>query len=358
MVFQLGAIPSPQDDRDYCLNEFTNIEVAFSDNFLVSPYKSEFDIKIYNQNPYPMCVGFAISSIARIYQYNDIEKQIDMSPGWIYGNRLPEHCQSEGMYPREALSMLIKEGIPSWQDFPVVGYYYYCAEEVKKQKEKLLPKAMENRALSYIRLNNNDEIRTALMKTGAVLLCIRVTKDFDDCPTSGILDKPYGNSRGNHAIYIVGWKTINNRLYWICCNSWGERFGNSGVCYIQFDYSGIVETWGITDLPKQAPKTEISLKIGESFYLLNGIKKTLDVPAKIINGRTFVPLRFIAESLGVNISWDNINKQVKVNNGIIALGENVILENGRILIGLRYIGEILSCAVGWNNETKIVTIIK
>ena len=35
---------------------------------------------------------------------------------------------------------------------------------------------------------------------------------------------------------------------------------------------------------------------------------TLDVPAKIVNSRTFVPVRFISEALGVEVNWDNENK--------------------------------------------------
>ncbi|PQQ67527.1 stalk domain-containing protein [Acetivibrio saccincola] len=39
----------------------------------------------------------------------------------------------------------------------------------------------------------------------------------------------------------------------------------------------------------------------------------LDVPATIVNGRTMVPLRFIAETLGANVSWDAKNRTVEIN---------------------------------------------
>ncbi len=41
--------------------------------------------------------------------------------------------------------------------------------------------------------------------------------------------------------------------------------------------------------------------------------QTIDVPPTIINGRTFVPLRFIAESLGANVDYDSSAKAVYVS---------------------------------------------
>ncbi|MEN6460495.1 MAG: copper amine oxidase N-terminal domain-containing protein [Syntrophomonas sp.] len=41
---------------------------------------------------------------------------------------------------------------------------------------------------------------------------------------------------------------------------------------------------------------------------------TLDVPAKAMNGRTFVPLRFIAESLGKDVKWIGEQNKIEINN--------------------------------------------
>lgn len=49
-------------------------------------------------------------------------------------------------------------------------------------------------------------------------------------------------------------------------------------------------------------KTEIKMEIGGKAYI-NGVEKTLDVPAQIVNGRTLVPFRFIGESLGCDVSY-------------------------------------------------------
>lgn len=49
----------------------------------------------------------------------------------------------------------------------------------------------------------------------------------------------------------------------------------------------------------------ITLTIGNSIAYVNGKPHTLDVPAKLVNGRTLVPLRFIAESLGLRVLWES-----------------------------------------------------
>ncbi|MDF9407406.1 copper amine oxidase N-terminal domain-containing protein [Pelotomaculum isophthalicicum JI] len=52
------------------------------------------------------------------------------------------------------------------------------------------------------------------------------------------------------------------------------------------------------------PGTEIKLVIGGGAYK-NGTPVVLDVPAKLINNRTMVPLRFISESFGGQVLWDD-----------------------------------------------------
>jgi len=49
----------------------------------------------------------------------------------------------------------------------------------------------------------------------------------------------------------------------------------------------------------------IELPIGKKIAIRNGQPIELDTPAMVVNGRTLVPVRFIAESLGADVSWDS-----------------------------------------------------
>ncbi|MCL2336299.1 MAG: copper amine oxidase N-terminal domain-containing protein, partial [Firmicutes bacterium] len=50
--------------------------------------------------------------------------------------------------------------------------------------------------------------------------------------------------------------------------------------------------------------TNIKLIIGGQAYK-NDQAVTLDVPAKLVSGRTLVPLRFVSEALGAHVNWEN-----------------------------------------------------
>jgi cell wall-associated NlpC family hydrolase len=51
----------------------------------------------------------------------------------------------------------------------------------------------------------------------------------------------------------------------------------------------------------------IELKTGENQATVNGNKVSLDTNAMFTEGRTYVPVRFISESLGSKVQWDNKN---------------------------------------------------
>lgn len=63
----------------------------------------------------------------------------------------------------------------------------------------------------------------------------------------------------------------------------------------------------------QTADNNISLPVGKNAASVNGQQKELDVPAKVVNGRTLVPVRFVSESLGANVSWDDANQTVNVS---------------------------------------------
>jgi len=57
---------------------------------------------------------------------------------------------------------------------------------------------------------------------------------------------------------------------------------------------------------------ELSLEIDSRAALIDDSEVTLDVPAMIIDGRTMIPVRFAAESLGFGVDWDDRARTVKI----------------------------------------------
>ena len=58
--------------------------------------------------------------------------------------------------------------------------------------------------------------------------------------------------------------------------------------------------------------TVIRLPVNQNTAEVNGRTVTLDIPAMLIRGRTMVPLRFVAESLGAAVSWDDSARLVRI----------------------------------------------
>jgi hypothetical protein len=58
---------------------------------------------------------------------------------------------------------------------------------------------------------------------------------------------------------------------------------------------------------------DITLKIGDRHATVNTRDVMLDVPAQVISGYTFVPLRFLGEALGAEVRWDAQNQTVVIH---------------------------------------------
>jgi hypothetical protein len=67
--------------------------------------------------------------------------------------------------------------------------------------------------------------------------------------------------------------------------------------------------------------TVVRLSIGSKEAYVDKELKLLDVPATIIDGRTFVPLRFLSESLGCAVSWDGASYTAGIESNLESMGD-------------------------------------
>ncbi|WP_322923702.1 copper amine oxidase N-terminal domain-containing protein [Paenibacillus campi] len=83
---------------------------------------------------------------------------------------------------------------------------------------------------------------------------------------------------------------------------------------------GVFEAMKTTVDWKQSTRTitaskngsKVILPVGSKTATINGKTTTLDVPAKVINGRTMVPLRFVTEALGSKVDWNTSTQTVTI----------------------------------------------
>ncbi len=58
--------------------------------------------------------------------------------------------------------------------------------------------------------------------------------------------------------------------------------------------------------------TQINLTIGDTTMTVNKEPITMDVAPEITNARTFLPIRWVAEALGAEVTWDDTAKQATI----------------------------------------------
>ncbi|MTI80479.1 MAG: copper amine oxidase N-terminal domain-containing protein [Firmicutes bacterium] len=59
-------------------------------------------------------------------------------------------------------------------------------------------------------------------------------------------------------------------------------------------------------------ETQIILTINLDKVQVNGTEQQLDAPTEIVKNRTFIPLRFVSETLGAIVDYDSTNQEIKI----------------------------------------------
>ncbi len=60
----------------------------------------------------------------------------------------------------------------------------------------------------------------------------------------------------------------------------------------------------------------VELVIDQKEARVNGNSVTLDVPASIVSGRTFVPLRFVSQAFDATVKWDGVTRTVNISRPV------------------------------------------
>lgn len=83
-----------------------------------------------------------------------------------------------------------------------------------------------------------------------------------------------------------------------------------------FEALGVEVQWNLATSTIKATKGDISiiLVIGDSHAMVNGEKVAIDEPPTIENNYTLVPVRFISEVIGANVTWEKNNNTIIINS--------------------------------------------
>lgn len=222
---------SPYDARDYKL---TAANVEF-------PAAFELEVcDVKNQGSTGSCSAASMAGIMEYYNKLQHKEYLEMSIGYLYGNRLYSTHKGSGFVLRDMLKTAQKCGDAAQVDFP---YNYEVPTAIDKFDERdtsIDPKAYINRISSYYKVSTDEEIKTALMQGCPVILGMQW---YEKCKVKDdILTFESYTTSGSHAMFIYGW----NEKGWLVQNSWGRHWGNNGRCIIPNSMK-IRECWAVAD---------------------------------------------------------------------------------------------------------------
>lgn len=120
--------------------------------------------------------------------------------------------------------------------------------------------------------------------------------------------------------------------------------------------------------------TAITLQVDSNTINIGSRSVTIDTAPVIIDGRTLIPVRGVSEAMGGNVDWNNDTKTVTItlgsnkvemtidsktayfNNKAQTLDVAPVVLNGRTMLPARFIAESFGFNVNWDNDTKTISI--
>ncbi len=126
--------------------------------------------------------------------------------------------------------------------------------------------------------------------------------------------------------------------------------------------------------PLMAVPGEILLQVDQAEAWVDSKPALLDAAPFIREGRTMVPVRFVSEQLGAQVTWLPETWQVRITDGQdtilltidspevllneeeITLDTSAVIVSSRTFVPLRFVSETLGANVTWHGETRTVSI--
>jgi hypothetical protein len=157
-----------------------------------------------------------------------------------------------------------------------------------------------------------------------------------------------------------------------------NHYGVVDANYVADNVATVVVANVITPAPGDTKaESKVTFTIDSNMYTVGDAQKMMDVAPYIKSGRTYLPIRYVADALGVindNIMWNDASQTVTIMKGerVIQLkigspvmkvqGTDVTMDvapeikDGRTMLPVRFVGQALGATIGYDEATQTVTI--
>jgi sugar lactone lactonase YvrE len=204
--------------------------------------------------------------------------------------------------------------------------------------------------------------------------------------TSGTITTVAGNGIPNYS--GDGGQAVDAEL----CYPYGVAVDTFGNLYI-IDTNAIRKVTAPIPSSSATGQTAIIFTVGQKSYTVGGQSFAMDAAPFISNGRVLVPVRYLADALGAQISWewgilrgpDTLTKVINITRGMtevsLTIGSNTmgltiyggndatvfktsqmdvapVIINGRTYLPARYVTDAFGCTINWNGTAQTITVLQ
>ncbi|MFD2670996.1 stalk domain-containing protein [Marinicrinis sediminis] len=153
--------------------------------------------------------------------------------------------------------------------------------------------------------------------------------------------------------------------------------------------AALAATLGIALMPVQSPAnvaaagsssisattSHVLFYLGNNQAYINNEEIELDSPATAINGSTYLPVKFLADSLGLQLSYDAATKKININNehhfisldqanntvmmdGIyLPFNSIAVIRNNRLMVKMTWLADLVGAKYNYKPESKRIELI-
>jgi C1A family cysteine protease len=197
----------------------------------------DFTTPVKNQGGCGSCVAFGVVAVMETTyrrQVNNAQFAVDLSEAHLFychGGALGRTCNN-GWWPDQALDEARDKSVTTEAMYPYTGTQQACGVGAGWQSHRAW-------VTGRTKLDTRAKMKDWISTRGSITGCFVVFQDFFSY-SSGVYRHVSGSAAGGHCVEIIGYSDVQG--CWICKNSWGPNWGESGYFRIAYGQCNI-ETW-------------------------------------------------------------------------------------------------------------------